>query len=161
MIYSFYVLKWSLDRTEGRTTGYDKHSETSRSPYWTFVKWPLDHAEGRTTGYGKHPGASRSLYWNLSISTTNWILGNFKAWDKRVCLCGTKGTHLSKVPSWAKHLAKDFTTQNKGAPAKTCPTSRKASLNEDKNTYISGEQEQLIELSSFSICSIVQTSQII
>jgi hypothetical protein len=58
-------------------------------------------------------------------------------------------------------LAKDFTTQSDGAPAKTYPTSRKASLNQDKNTYTSGEQEELIELSSFSICSTVQTSQVI
>jgi hypothetical protein len=55
----------------------------------------------------------------------------------------------------------DFTTQNDGAPAKTCPTSHKASPNQDKSTYISGEQEKLIELSSFSICSIVQISQVI
>jgi hypothetical protein len=52
-------------------------------------------------------------------------------------------------------LAKDFTTQSEGAPAKTCPTSHKASLNQDKNTYTCGEQEQLIELSSFSIYSTV------
>jgi hypothetical protein len=58
-------------------------------------------------------------------------------------------------------LAKNFTTQSDGAPAKTCPTSHKASLNKDKKTYIGGEQEQLIELSSFSICSTVQTSQVI
>jgi hypothetical protein len=58
-------------------------------------------------------------------------------------------------------LAKDFTTQSEGAPAKTCPTSRKASLNQDKSTYTSGEHEQLIDLSSFSICSTVQTSQVI
>jgi hypothetical protein len=58
-------------------------------------------------------------------------------------------------------LAKDFTTQSDGAAAKTCPTSHKASLNQDKNTYTSDEQEQLIELSSFIICSIVQTSQVI
>jgi hypothetical protein len=43
------------------------------------------------------------------------------------------------------------------APAKTYPASRKASLNQDKSTYTSGEQVQLIELSSFSICSTVQT----
>jgi hypothetical protein len=48
-------------------------------------------------------------------------------------------------------LAKDFTTESEGAPAMTCSTSRKASLNQDKNTYTSGEQEQLIELSGFSI----------
>jgi hypothetical protein len=58
-------------------------------------------------------------------------------------------------------LAKDFTTQSEGTPAKTYPTSHKASLNQDKSTYTSGEQEQLIELSSFSICSTVQTSQVI
>jgi hypothetical protein len=45
-----------------------------------------------------------------------------------VCLCGTRGTHLSKVPSLAKHLAKNFTTQSEGASAKTYPASRKASL---------------------------------
>jgi hypothetical protein len=56
---------------------------------------------------------------------------------------------------------KDFTTQSEGAPAKTCPTNHKASLNQDKNTYISGEYEQLIELSSFSISSTVQISQVI
>jgi hypothetical protein len=58
-------------------------------------------------------------------------------------------------------LAKDFTTQRERAPAKTYPTSRKASLNQDKSTYTSGEQEQLIELLSFSICSTVQASQVI
>jgi hypothetical protein len=89
------------------------------------------------------------------------FLGKFKAQDKRVCLCGIRGTHLSNVPSWAKHLAKNFTTQNEGASAKTCPTRCKASLNQDKNTYISGEHGKLIELSSFSICSTMQTSQVI
>jgi hypothetical protein len=54
-------------------------------------------------------------------------------------------------------LTKDFTTQSDGAPAKTYPVNRKASLNQDKSTYTSGEQEQLIELSSFSIYSTVQT----
>jgi hypothetical protein len=58
-------------------------------------------------------------------------------------------------------LAKDFTTQNESAPAKTYPVSRKASLNQDKSTYTSGEQEQLIELSSFNMCSTLQTSQVI
>jgi hypothetical protein len=58
-------------------------------------------------------------------------------------------------------LAKDFTSQSEGALAKTYPTSRKASLNEDKGTYTSGEQEQLIELSSFNMCSTLQTSQVI
>jgi hypothetical protein len=58
-------------------------------------------------------------------------------------------------------LANDFTTQSEGAPAKTCPINRKASLNQDKSTYIGGEQEQLIELSSFNICLTVQTSQVI
>jgi hypothetical protein len=53
-------------------------------------------------------------------------------------------------------LAKDFTTQSEGASAKTYPTSRKASLNQDKITYTGGEQEQLIVLSNFSICSTVQ-----
>jgi hypothetical protein len=43
-------------------------------------------------------------------------------------------------------LAKDFTTQSEGAPAKTCPTSHKTSLNQDKSTYTCGEHEQLIEL---------------
>jgi hypothetical protein len=58
-------------------------------------------------------------------------------------------------------LAKDFTTQNESAPAKTYPVSRKAGLNQDKSTYTSGEQEQLIELSSFNMCSTLQTSQVI
>jgi hypothetical protein len=55
-------------------------------------------------------------------------------------------------------LAKDFTTQSEGAPAKTCPTSCKACPNQDKSTYTSDEQRQLIELSSFRIYSTVQTS---
>jgi hypothetical protein len=54
-------------------------------------------------------------------------------------------------------LANDFTSQSDGAPAKTYP----ASLNQDKSSYTSGEQEQLIELSSFNICSTLQTSQVI
>jgi hypothetical protein len=58
-------------------------------------------------------------------------------------------------------LAKDFTTQSDGAIAKTYPVSHKASLNQDKSTYTGGEQEQLIELTSFSICSTVQISQVI
>jgi hypothetical protein len=47
-------------------------------------------------------------------------------------------------------LAKDFTTQNEGAPAKTYPISHKTSLNQDKSIYTSDEQEQLIELSNFN-----------
>jgi hypothetical protein len=54
-------------------------------------------------------------------------------------------------------LAKDLTTQNEGAPAKTYLAGRKASLNQDESVYTSGEQEQLIVLSNFSICSTVQT----
>jgi hypothetical protein len=143
-------------------TGYGKHPGASRPPYWTFLKWPLDRVEGRTTGYGKHPRASRLLYWNShSAHNTNWILAKFKARDKRVCLCGTRGTYLSKVPSWSKHLTKDFTSQSEVAQIETYPASRKWSLNQDKSTYTCGEQEQLIELSSFSMCSILQTWKII
>jgi hypothetical protein len=58
-------------------------------------------------------------------------------------------------------LAKDFTSQSEGALAKTYPTSHKTSLNQDKKTYTSGKQEQLIELSSFNMCSTLQTSQVI
>jgi hypothetical protein len=58
-------------------------------------------------------------------------------------------------------LSKDFTTQSEGAPTKTYPVSRKANLNQDRITYTSGEQEQLIELSSFNMCSTLQTSQVI
>jgi hypothetical protein len=54
-------------------------------------------------------------------------------------------------------LAKDFTTQSDGASAKTYPVSRKANLNQDKNTYTSGEQEQLIDLSSFNMRSTLQS----
>jgi hypothetical protein len=50
-------------------------------------------------------------------------------------------------------LAKDFTTQSEGAPAKTCPTSRKASLNQDKDTYTSGKHEQLMS------CHVLATAQ--
>jgi hypothetical protein len=39
-------------------------------------------------------------------------------------------------------LAKDFTPLTKVAQIKTYPTSRKVSLNQDKSTYTSGEQEQ-------------------
>jgi hypothetical protein len=58
-------------------------------------------------------------------------------------------------------LAKDLTSQSEGAPAKTYPASLKASHNQDKSTYTSDEQEQLIELSRFNMCLILQTSQII
>jgi hypothetical protein len=58
-------------------------------------------------------------------------------------------------------LAKDFTSQNEDAPAKTYTDSGKASLNQDKSTYTSGEQVQLIELSSFNMCSTLQTSEVI
>jgi hypothetical protein len=39
----------------------------------------------------------------------------------------------------------------------TYPASRKLSLNQDKNTYTYGEQEQLIELSSFNMFSTMQS----
>jgi hypothetical protein len=58
-------------------------------------------------------------------------------------------------------LAKNFTTQTEGAPAKTYPVSRKASFNQDKITYTSGEQGQLIKLSSFNMCLTMQASQVI
>jgi hypothetical protein len=58
-------------------------------------------------------------------------------------------------------LAKDLTPLTKVAEIKTYPTSRKLILNQDKSTYTSGEQEKLIELSSFSMCSTLQTSQAI
>jgi hypothetical protein len=58
-------------------------------------------------------------------------------------------------------LAKDFTSQSEVAQIETYPTSLKESLNQDKNTYTSGEQEQLIELSGFNMCSTLQTSQVI
>jgi hypothetical protein len=78
----------------------------------------------------------------FSLSTEyKLILSKFKAQDKRVCLCGTRDTHLSKVPSWAKYLIKDFTSQSEGAPIKTYPASHKGSLNQDKSTYTSDEQD--------------------
>jgi hypothetical protein len=58
-------------------------------------------------------------------------------------------------------LAKDFTSQSEVAQIETYPTSLKESLNQDKSTYTSGEQEQLIELSGFNMCSTLQTSQVI
>jgi hypothetical protein len=58
-------------------------------------------------------------------------------------------------------LAKKFTSQSEVAQIETYSASRKGSLNQDKNTYTSGEQEQLVELSSFSMCSTFQTSQVI
>jgi hypothetical protein len=61
------------------------------------------------------------------------------------------------VSSLVKHLAKDFTSQSEGAPATTYPASRKATLKKNKNTYTSGDQEQLIELSSFNMCSTLQS----
>jgi hypothetical protein len=138
-------------------TGYGKYPEALRPPYWIFLKWPLDRAEDRTTGYVKHPGASISLYWNThKAQSKNWILGKFKAQDKWACLYGTRGTHLSKVPSWAKHLAKGFTSQSEVAQIKTYPTSRKASLKRDKITYTSDEQKQLNKLSSFNMRSASQ-----
>jgi hypothetical protein len=38
-----------------------------------------------------------------------------------VCTFGTRDTHLSKVPSWAKHLATGFTSQSEDAQIKTYP----------------------------------------
>jgi hypothetical protein len=58
-------------------------------------------------------------------------------------------------------LAKDFTSQSEVAQIETYPTSLKESLNQDKSTYTTGEQEQLIELSGFNMCSTLQTSQVI
>jgi hypothetical protein len=58
-------------------------------------------------------------------------------------------------------LAKYFTSQSEGAPAKTYPASDKASLNQDKSTYTSGEHEQLIELLSFNTCSTLQALHVI
>jgi hypothetical protein len=55
----------------------------------------------------------------------------------------------------------DFTSQTEGVPAKTYPINLKINLNQDKSTYTSGEQVQLIELSNFNICSTLQTSQVI
>jgi hypothetical protein len=49
-------------------------------------------------------------------------------------------------------LVKDFTSQSEIAQIKTYPTSHNASLQRDKITYTSGEQEQLIDLSSFNMC---------
>jgi hypothetical protein len=54
-------------------------------------------------------------------------------------------------------LAKDFTSQGEGAPVKTYPASHKTSLKRDKITYTSGEQEQLIGLLSFNMCSTLQS----
>jgi hypothetical protein len=54
-------------------------------------------------------------------------------------------------------LVKDFTSQSEGALAKTYPASHKTSIDQDKSTYTSGEQEQLIELSSFNMCSTLQS----
>jgi hypothetical protein len=58
-------------------------------------------------------------------------------------------------------LAKDFTPQTKIAQTKTYLASPRLSLNQDKSTYTSGEQDQLIELSSFNMCSTLQSWKII
>jgi hypothetical protein len=58
-------------------------------------------------------------------------------------------------------LTKDFTALTKVAQIKTYPVSHKLSLNQDKSTYTSGEQEQVIEFSSFSMCSTLQAWQVI
>jgi hypothetical protein len=58
-------------------------------------------------------------------------------------------------------LAKNFTSQSEVGQIKTYPTSRKASLKRDKNTYTSGEREHLIELSSFNMCSTLQSGRVI
>jgi hypothetical protein len=54
-------------------------------------------------------------------------------------------------------LAKDFTPLTKVAQVKTYPASHKFRLNQDKSAYTSGEQEQLIELSNFSMGSTLQS----
>jgi hypothetical protein len=51
-------------------------------------------------------------------------------------------------------LAKDITPLTKVAQFKTYQPSRKLSLSQDKSTYTCGEQQQLIELSSFSMLNI-------
>jgi hypothetical protein len=58
-------------------------------------------------------------------------------------------------------FGKGFHHSNEGPPAKTYPVSWKENLNQDRSTYTSGEQEPLIELSSFNMCSTLQTSQVI
>jgi hypothetical protein len=58
-------------------------------------------------------------------------------------------------------LAKDFTSQSEVVQIKTYPVSHKASIKRDKSIYTSDEQEQLIELSNFNMCSTLQTSQVI
>jgi hypothetical protein len=50
-----------------------------------------------------------------------------------------------------------FTSQSEVAQIKTYLASHKWSLNQDKSIYTSGKQEQLIELSSFNMCSILQS----
>jgi hypothetical protein len=54
-------------------------------------------------------------------------------------------------------LANDFISQSEVAQIETYPTSREESLNQDKSTYTSSEQEQLIELLNFSMCLTLQT----
>jgi hypothetical protein len=51
----------------------------------------------------------------------------------------------------------DFTSQSKVVQISTYHTSPKASLKRDKITYTSGEQELLIELSSFNMCTTLQS----
>jgi hypothetical protein len=58
-------------------------------------------------------------------------------------------------------LANDFTSQSEVVQIKTYPTSHKASLKRDKSTDTNGEQEQLIDWSSFNMSSTLQTPQII
>jgi hypothetical protein len=58
-------------------------------------------------------------------------------------------------------MAKDFPSESEVAQIKTYPTSRRASLKRDKSTYTSGEHEQLIELSSFNMCSALQSQWVV
>jgi hypothetical protein len=149
---------------------YVNQQFSSKIYLFSVLKWPLDRAKGRTTSYGKHPRASRSLYdklflksslcpyWNFSLSTRYKM--NFKqvlSTREMSVHFGTRGTHLFKVPSWAKYLSNYFTPLTKVAQTKTYPTSHKLSLNQDKITYTCSEEEQLIELSSFNMCLTLQS----
>jgi hypothetical protein len=89
----------------------------------------------------------------------NWTIWFLQFWVGASGLCFFMWQH--KVPSWAKYLANDCTPLTKVAQIKTVPASHKLSVNQDKSTYTCGEQEKLIELWNFSMCSTLQSWHVI
>jgi hypothetical protein len=69
----------------------------------------------------------------------------------------TQESHTSSKSHHELKICQSISLLTKDVQTKTYPASHKLSLNQDKNTYICGEHEQLIEMPSFNMCSILQS----